>query len=146
MDEILRFGPWTFVVAGVVLVALETMAPGAFMLWLGLAALATGLVLFVAPLGWELALVLFAVLAGISVLIGRRVAGTGPRRSHTSLNERGRSLVGRVFVLDQPISERRGRVRVDDTVWRVEGPDVPAGTQVRVVGVDGTLLKVERAG
>jgi membrane protein implicated in regulation of membrane protease activity len=138
--------PWIFVVGGVVLMALELLAPGAFMIWLGLAGVLTGLWLFVFPLGWEIALVIFAVLAVAFALVGRRLAGGKTSDAgQDGLNERGRALVGRTFRLEEPIAERRGRVRVDDTVWRVEGPDAPAGAQVRVVGVEGTLLRVEPA-
>ncbi len=146
MGDVSGMAPWIFVVGGVVLMGLELLAPGAFMVWLGLAGVVTGLLLFAVPVGWEVALVVFAVLAVGFALLGRRLAGGKTSgEGQDGLNERGRSLVGRTFRLDEPIAERRGRVRVDDTVWRVEGPDAPAGAQVRVVGVEGTLLRVEPA-
>jgi membrane protein implicated in regulation of membrane protease activity len=147
MDALIGLGPWSWIIGGLLLMAVEVLAPGAFMLWLGLAAIATGLVAFVTPLSMEVAALVFAGFAIISVLIGRRVMVQ--RRQPTgeqALNDRGRQIVGRTFVLDAPIAEGRGRVRVDDTVWRVEGPDMPAGTSVRVTGVEGTLLKVAKAG
>jgi membrane protein implicated in regulation of membrane protease activity len=138
-------GPWAWIVGGVLLVALEVLAPGAFMLWLGLAALATGLILFVHPLGWELAFLVFAVLALGSVILGRWISRRrGPDPGpEPMLNRRGGALVGRELVLEAPIDQGRGRVKIDDTVWRVEGPDMPAGQRVRVTGVDGALLRVE---
>ena len=60
------------------------------------------------------------------------------------LNRRAEQYVGRVFTLQEPIVNGRGRLRVDDTVWRVEGEDCPAGTAVEVTGVDATLLRVRR--
>jgi hypothetical protein len=138
--------PWIFVVGGVVLMALELLAPGAFMIWLGLAGVLTGLCLFAFSLGWEIALILFAVLAAAFAVVGRRIAGgKTSAEGQDRLNDRGRVLVGRTFRLEEPIAERRGRVRVDDTVWRIEGPDAPAGAQVRVTGVEGTMLRVELA-
>ena len=53
-------------------------------------------------------------------------------------------LVGRSFRLDQPIVSGEGQVRVDDSVWRVVGPDLPAGSAVRVARLDGATLVVER--
>jgi hypothetical protein len=64
--------------------------------------------------------------------------------SERHLNRRAESYVGRMFTLDGAIVDGRGRFRVDDTVWLVEGPDLPAGTRVRVTGTDKTLLRVER--
>ena len=144
MGFLFDLGPWAWIAVGVVLVALEVTAPGAFMLWLGIAALVTGLVLFVVPLGWEMAALLFAVLAASSVLAGRYVTRTGrPSTDEPMLNRRGDALVGRVVVLEEPIRQGRGRVRIDDTVWRIEGIDTPAGDRVRITGVDGALLRVE---
>ncbi|MHB2165455.1 NfeD family protein [Alsobacter sp. R-9] len=142
---ILDIGPWGWVIGGLVLMGIELLAPGAFMVWLGLAALVTGLLLFLVKLPVEMTLVLFAVLAVIAVLTGRRLIGPPRQRGESALNDRAAKLLGRTFVLEEPISEGRGRVRVDDTLWRVEGPDLPSGAQVRVVGMDGMLLKVERA-
>lgn len=141
----LDVGPWGWVIAGLVLMGLELLAPGAFMVWLGLAALATGLLLFAVALPVEVALLVFAGLAVVAVLTGRRMIGPPRQRGEAALNDRAAKLLGRTFVLEEPISEGRGRVRVDDTLWRVEGPDLPAGAQVRVVGMDGMLLKVAAA-
>ena len=136
--------PWTYLVLGLVLLVAEALTPGLLALWFGLAALATGLVLFAAPgLPVGAILVLFAALAAGSVLAGRSLGarGAGPDRLH----RRGDALVGRVFTLGEPILDGAGRIRVDDTVWRVTGPDMVAGARVRVTGVEGTLLRVERA-
>jgi membrane protein implicated in regulation of membrane protease activity len=144
MGAFLALGPWAWIAIGVVLVAIEVFAPGAFMLWLGIAALLTGLVQFVLPLSWEMAALLVAVLAAGSVVLGRYVTRTGRASSpEPLLNRRGDALVGRVVVLDDAIVQGRGSVRIDDTVWRVEGTDAPAGVRVRITGVDGALLRVE---
>jgi membrane protein implicated in regulation of membrane protease activity len=146
MSFLMDLGPWAWIAAGVVLVALEVAAPGAFMLWLGVAALLTGLVLFLVPLGWEFAALLFALLATASVLVSRYATRNRMAPSpEPMLNRRGDALVGRVVVLEDPIVQGRGRVRIDDTVWRVEGADAPAGDRVRITGVDGALLRVEKA-
>jgi membrane protein implicated in regulation of membrane protease activity len=137
-------GFWGWIVVGLVLMAAEVMAPGAFMVWLGVAAVVTGIVAAVLPLSFEWSALLFAVLALLAVLGGRLVH---QRRAVTEggaafVDNRAQALVGRVFALDGPIENGIGRVRVDDTVWRVRGADAGSGTRVRVVGFEGSTLKV----
>lgn len=140
-------GPWAWLVAGIMLCAAETLAPGMFLLWIGLAAMATGLLLFVAPLGLAWSLMVFGALAIVSVLLGRRFYGSQEKESDRPfLNKRADALIGRDYILDQPIKSGEGRIRVHDSVWRVRGRDMPAGTKVKVIGVeDGVVLTVEQA-
>ncbi len=139
-------GAWTWIIGGLALIGMEVLAPGAFLLWLGIAALATGLVAFTVAMSLEASALVFAAFAVLAVLIGRRMMRQEPRNTgESALNDRGAQLVGRTFVLDAPITEGRGRVRVDDTMWRIEGPDLPAGAEIRVTGVEGTLLSVIEA-
>jgi len=136
-------GPWGWIVAGLVLLGLELFAPGAFLMWLGLAAVVVGLVNLAIVLPWQGAAVLFVVLASIFVLIGRRIAvRRAAAEDDLRLNDRAARLVGLTFPLADAIEGGRGRIRVDDSSWGVEGPDLPAGTIVRVVGHDGVRLKV----
>jgi membrane protein implicated in regulation of membrane protease activity len=136
---------WHWLILGLVLAVVEIFAPGAFFLWLGIAAGVTGLVLLALPgLGWEWQAALFAVLAVASVIAGRAVIRRHrPPRAVSELNRRGEQYLGRVFTVEQAIANGRGTIRVDDTVWRAEGADAPVGSSVRVTGVDGTVLRVE---
>lgn len=137
-------GPWAWFVLGGILLLAEIAAPGAFMLWLGLAALATGALAYLMALTWQTEVLAFAALAVLAVLVGRRVSpGPGSASDRPFLNRRTEGYVGRVFVLDEPIQAGVGRVRIADTVWRVEGPDTAAGQSVKVVATDGAVLKVE---
>lgn len=142
-----NLGPWAWILLGLVLVGLELVAPGVFFLWLGLAALLTGTLDAVFGLSWQAALLAFAVLSVGSVVLGRLVTGRQGDldASPSGLNRRGHDMVGRVFTLEAPILDGGGRVRVDDSSWRVIGPDAPAGASVRVVRVEGATLVVERA-
>ncbi len=115
------------------------------MVWLGLAAVVTGVLLFLVPMQVEATLLVFAALSVVAVLAGRRMIGPPRQSGESALNDRAAKLLHRTFVLEEPIREGRGRIRVDDTLWRVEGPDLPAGAQVRVVGMDGMLLRVAEA-
>lgn len=140
---ILALGPWYWVIAGLVLLGLELFAPGAFLMWFGLAAIVVGLLALAVAMPWQAAAVIFVVLAVVFVLIGRRIATRRiAAEDGLRLNDRAAGLVGRTFPLSEPIHEGRGRIRVDDSSWGVEGPDLPAGAMVRVVGHDGTRLKV----
>jgi membrane protein implicated in regulation of membrane protease activity len=136
---------WHWFVLGVGLAAIEVLAPGTFLLWLGIAAGVVGVVLLIVPdLGWEWQLALFAILSVVSVLIGRYVMRRfAAPTDESGLNRRGEQFVGRVFVLAEPIENGRGAIRAGDSLWRVAGPDRPVGTRVRVTGSDGTLLSVE---
>jgi membrane protein implicated in regulation of membrane protease activity len=146
MDFIVSLGHWNWFILAVILFALELMAPGAFMFWLGLSAVLVGIIsaFFVWP--WQVQLVVFAVFAVLCIPIWRRFARS-PARSGDQplLNRRAEALVGRVFTLEKPIVGGVGTVRVGDTHWRVAGPDCPAGASIKVVRADGADLQVELA-
>jgi hypothetical protein len=140
-------GTWNWLVFGIILMALEIAVPGVFLFWLGLAALLVGLLSFAIHPSWEIQLLMFAVFAIAAVPLWRRLA-----RSHTSasksnpfLNKRADALIGRVFTLEKPIIDGSGTVRIDDTIWRVAGPDTPAGNRVKIVRADGASLTVAAA-
>ena len=141
-------GPWAWLIAGVLMGAAEMFCPGVFLLWIGLAAIATGCVLFFWPLTLPWTLMLFGVLAVVAVLIGRKFYGSRveTESDRPFLNRRADALIGRDFVLDQPITAGEGRIRVQDSIWRVRGADLEQGARVRVTGVeDGVILRVEPA-
>jgi Membrane protein implicated in regulation of membrane protease activity len=138
-------GPWAWIVLGLVLAVIELLAPGVFFIWLALAALATGLLDAVFGLSWQAASLLFAVLCVVMVLVGRAIMRPLLQQDTGAdhLNQRGQALVGRVFVLETPIKDGEGRIRVDDSSWRVTGADRFAGAKVRVVRVEGSTLVVD---
>jgi membrane protein implicated in regulation of membrane protease activity len=148
MSEMLfTLGTWNWLIFGVLLMALELAAPGMFLFWLGLAALLTGLLSFVVLPSWQIQILMFAVLAAAAVPLWRRVArgSLAASKSNPFLNKRTDALVGRVFTLERPIIDGAGTVRIDDTIWRVAGPDTPAGSRVRIVRADGASLTVAAA-
>jgi membrane protein implicated in regulation of membrane protease activity len=136
--------PWLWITAGILLMAAEIVAPGIYLLWIGTGALATGALLFVAPgLSIEAALIAFAAFALLAGIAGYFVYRRAPPKSdRPDLNRRADQLIGREFVLDDPIANGVGRARIDDTVWRVHGPDLAAGTRVRVTGSQSAVLEV----
>ena len=143
-----EFGPWSWWIVGFILLAAELVAPGVFLIWIGLAALVIGaLSLFfweTAFWAWQLQFVLFAALSIIFALLGRRYFGRNRDTSDEPfLNQREASLVGRTATLQEPIVEGRGRIRLDDTWWSVNGEDMPAGTRVRIAAARGRTLVIE---
>ena len=134
-------------VAAMLLIAAETLLPEIFLLWLGIAAGAMFFIVWafpgVAPL-WQA--VAFVALSFVSIGVyvklirGRHVAPDQPL-----LNKRGEQLVGRVLPLHEAIVNGQGRVKFGDALWTVEGPELPAGHQVRIVGASSMVLRVEPA-
>jgi inner membrane protein len=138
------FQPWMWFVAALALIGIEILAPGLFMLWLGLAAGLLGVIVYLYPLSWPAQGAIFAISALIFVLIGREVMRRRkPPADAPFLNQRGDALIGHQFELADPIENGFGRVRIDDTVWRVSGLPAKKGARVRVTGIDGSTLKVE---
>ncbi|HEY4529665.1 MAG TPA: NfeD family protein [Luteimonas sp.] len=131
-----------------VLIAAETVIPGAFLLWMGLAAAVVWLVVLLFPgLGLLSQVLLFAGLSVVAVLAYLKWGRQRERPSDRPLlNRRAEQLVGRVAILDRAISGGQGRVQIDDAYWVVSGPELAAGTRVRVVGSHGMVLEVLEAG
>jgi membrane protein implicated in regulation of membrane protease activity len=146
LNEIASYGPWVWIVVGVVLLALELVVPGGFLLWLGVAGIVTGLVDFVWAPAWPTQFVVFGALGLVFIVVWMRFFKKGERPSDRPfLNNRAAAFVGHEAVLNEPIRDGFGRLSLGDTVWRVAGPDLPAGQKVRIVSADGAVLKVESA-
>ena len=133
-------------ILALLLMAGEILLPGYFMLWIGLAAASMGVLLWLLPsIGLLLQAVLFALLAFAScVLYARLLRPTLERREPGSerLNRRGEQMIGQRYELVEPIVNGRGKARVGDGQWLVSGPDLPLGTTVEVLAVEGTTLQV----
>jgi membrane protein implicated in regulation of membrane protease activity len=140
-----QLGHWHWLILAAVLIILEVFAPGAFFLWLGLAAAVVGGIVYVMPaMGWEFQVLIFSVLSVISIIIWRKFfRAEAADTDQPALNRRGEQYVGRVFTLDEPISNGMGKIHVDDSTWKIRGDDCPIGSRVEVTGVDGTILEVD---
>jgi membrane protein implicated in regulation of membrane protease activity len=134
---------WHWLVLAAVFAVIEVAVPAMVCIWFAVAALGTAAIAWLAPdLAWEHQALIFAALAVAGVAIGRMVSRIRVRPSESRLNRRAEVYIGRTFTLERPIVDGRGRLRVDDTMWLVEGPDLPAGTRVQVTSVNNTLLRV----
>lgn len=145
MNELLTFfGSWTWWIAACVLLILELMAPGVFLVWLGVAAAAVGVIELAIDLSWQVEIAVFSALSLLLVLTARPWVLKRQQidTDQPHLNQRILDYVGRKFILETAIVNGRGSVRIDDTLWDVMGEDQKAGTWVRVTGVEGLRLTV----
>jgi hypothetical protein len=127
-----------------VLLILEVFGAGGYLLWLGIAAAAVGVITFLVPLlGWAAQVLLFAALSLLTAFYWWRRQRSAARPSdQPGLNMRGQELIGRTLLVTDAIVDGRGKVKVGDGVWLARGPDTMAGSRVKVTGLDGTVLLV----
>lgn len=136
---------WLWLIGGVVLLIAELIAPGFFLIFIGVAAIATGIAALLLPISVPLQLGLFALLAFLAARFGGRRAYAA-RYDHSPdpfLNDRARRLLGQVVVATEPINANGGRVRVGDGEWSARGGPAAPGDRVRIVDFEGNCLKVE---
>jgi|SRR5580765_7617719 membrane protein implicated in regulation of membrane protease activity len=141
----MHYGWW---ILALVLIGAELLVPGYFLIWIGLAAAALGIVTFLIPgISFLVQAVLFAVLTLASCFVYWRFVRKviGEASDQPLLNRRAEQFVGQRYRLDTAIVGGRGKVRIGDSPWLAEGPDLPAGAEVEVIGVDGTTVKVRAA-
>jgi inner membrane protein len=148
VEFLASLGPWNWIILGCILLALEIVVPGVYLLWIGVAALLTGTLSFqladVAIWTWQAQTVFFLVLSIATALIGRRIfSGDAEVTDEPLLNRREQQMIGNLATLEEAIRDGRGFVRIGDTLWQVTGPDLPAGTRIRVIGATGGTLAVE---
>lgn len=144
---IAELGPWNWMVLGLVLLVLEIVLPGFFLLWIGIAALLTGALSLQlwdwAAWTWHVQVLVFLALSLVAAYAGKKImSSNGEASDQPLLNRRGEQMIGRTATLGEPIREGRGRIQLGDTFWRVSGPDLPAGARVRVVAAAETDLEL----
>lgn len=145
MFDIFTMAHWSWLILGLALLVLELIAPFAFFLWLGLAAIVTALMTYLLPdIGWQGQFLLFSVLSIISIVLSRKLLLNDKIKSEMpNLNRRGHQYVGRTFTLVEAITNGSGKIAVDDSRWQVTGPNLGQGTQVKVVAIHGSIFEVE---
>jgi len=135
---------WLWLIGGVLLLILEVIAPGFFLVFIGAAAMATGLFTVLFDLGAASQLALFALYAVIAVMVGRRFyANRNVDSTDPLLNDRAGRLVGKVVTVVADVDDHGGRVRVGDSDWSARGGPAAVGERVRITGVEGNCLTVE---
>jgi len=136
---------WHWWIAAAVLLTIEILAPTFYALWLAISAALTGVVMFFFPeLAWQSQLFIFAVLSVLSTVAFRNYYRKNPiKTDEPLLNRRGEQYVGRVITLKAPIVDGQGKVQIDDSTWKVEGPDCAEGTKIKIISVNNVVFTVE---
>lgn len=135
---------WSWLSLGVLFIIIELLAPGTMVMWLGIAAIAIGLLVAVVPISWEWQIFLFAVISVGSILFWRARIKRHPQQSENpSLNKKSNQLVGSQHRLSEAIVAGRGKININDSLWVATGPDLPEGARVEVTNVDGNRLEVK---
>ena len=147
MEWLQQIDFWHWWVLGVALIILEVFSPGVFFLWMGIAAGIVGIVVWLVPdLSWEYQILIFAITSVASIAAGRAYLLSNPiETDQPLLNRRGEQYLNRTFTLEVPVVNGVGKIHVDDSTWKISGEDCDVGTKVKVTGVDGVVLRVERA-
>lgn len=148
MIEVIRsLGAWSWIILGGILLAIEVIAPGTFILWFGVSAILVGVISFAIDWNWQEQGVAFAILAVGSLVMWWRIIRPSRREvvsDQPFLNRRAQGLVGQAFTLEKPIVDGVGAVRIGDTIWRVTGPDCAAGSRIKIARAEGATLFVEQ--
>ena len=145
MSYLIGLTHWGWVIIGLILLGFELIAPFTFFLWLGASALVTALILFIVPdITWQMQFLIFSVLSVASIIISRRYLVNKQTDSEVpNLNRRAQQYIGRIFTLSEGIEQGEGKIKVDDTHWKVSGPKMKKGSEVRVTGAKGSVFTVE---
>jgi len=145
-SAIVDLGGWSWLILAGIFLLLELAVPGVFFIWFGAAAVIVGTAALTMGIAWQSQMVLFVILSIAAAFLARNYMRKHPATSDRPLlNKRAQQHVGRAYVLDQAIENGHGKVRIGDTVWLVEGEDLPKGERVTVTGADGATLLVEPA-
>lgn len=135
---------WTWLSLGVLFIIIELIAPGTMVMWLGISAIILGLLVAVVPISWELQIFLFSVISVGSILLWRARLRKHPQQSENpTLNKKSNQLEGTQHHLSEAIVDGKGKININDSLWNARGADLPKGTKVEVIEVDGNRLEVK---
>jgi len=136
---------WHWYILGVALVTIEMLAPTFFALWVGISAFLTGTILYFVPsLAWEYQVLIFAVLSIVSVVTWHQYYVKNPiATDEPLLNRRGEQYIGRIITIKVPIEDGHGKISIDDSTWKIRGPNCPIGTKVKLTALNNVIFDVD---
>ena len=142
--DFIASGFWYWWMIAITLLIIEIFSPTFFALWVAISAGVTGLILYLVPgIEWQYQVLLFAILSVVSIVAWRTYYSKRPiKTDEPLLNRRGHQYIGRVITLDEPIVDGHGKVHIDDSTWKIEGEDCPAGTRVKIINIQNVVLQV----
>ena len=142
----LAFVFWYWWVLALILLVVEILAPGFFFLWMAISGFVSGaLVLLIPATSMAMQVLVFSVLSVVNIIVWKFYSKKHPIESdHPLLNKRGVQYIGRVFNLHEPIKNGQGKIKVDDSIWKVHGEDCDINSRVKVIAIRGTVFEVER--
>ncbi|RLA09539.1 MAG: NfeD family protein [Gammaproteobacteria bacterium] len=142
LEHLLFWHWWALAVA---LLVLEALAPGAFFLWMAVAAGAVGVLLLLSPqLSWEIQLLIFSLTSIVAIISWLAWVKTHPAKTaEPTLNRRGVEHIGQQFTLPEPVVQRRGTLQLGDTIWIITGPDCDAGSRIKITAINGSQLQFD---
>ena len=137
---------WHWLIAASVMIIIEMVVPAAYFLWMGISAFVVGLSIYMVPeMPVLIQVIIFGVLSVLCLVLYRRYKKSNPNvNDQPNLNKRGQQYVGRSFTLEEAIVNGVGKIKVDDSTWRVKGPDMSVGMNVCVISVEGTIFNVRK--
>ena len=142
----LDFVFWYWWVIALVLLVLEILTPGYFFMWMAASGFLTGtIVLLIPATSMNMQVLIFSVLSVVAIIVWKFYGKRHPTESDQPLlNKRGVQYIGRVFNLYQPIKNGEGKIKVDDSIWKVHGEDCDINSRVKVIAIRGTVFDVEK--
>jgi hypothetical protein len=142
----LDFVFWYWWVIGFILLVLEILTPGYFFMWMAASGFLTGAIVLLLPAtGMNMQILIFSVLSVVAIIVWKFYGKRHPTESDQPLlNKRGVQYIGRIFNLYQPIKNGEGKIKVDDSIWKVHGEDCDINSRVKVVAIRGTVFDVEK--
>jgi membrane protein implicated in regulation of membrane protease activity len=137
---------WYWWIMALILLVIEILAPGFFFLWMAMSGLVTGAMVFLIPAtSMAMQVFVFSILSVVAIMVWKFYGKKHPIESdHPLLNKRGDQYIGRVFSLYEPIKNGQGKIKADDTIWKVHGEDCNIYRRVKVIAVRGTVFDVEK--
>jgi membrane protein implicated in regulation of membrane protease activity len=138
-------GGWSWMIFAALLLGIELLLPGFYLLWFSIAAAIVGIVVFSVDIAWTWQLVLFGICSVAVLFLGERYGSRNADSEDPLLNESIAQMIGERHRLQHPIENGRGVLLIGDGQWTISGPDLPRGADVRIVGAKGTILIVEAA-
>ncbi len=135
---------WFWLTLGGLLLAAEMLGTNGYLLWSGISAVLVGVLVWLLPLSWEWQGVIFALLTMASAFFWFRWMQRRERQqTPNTLNQRGNQLIGRHFTLQSGLVDGVGHVKIGDSSWRVQADsDLPAGSEVTVIAIEGITLRI----